>query len=465
MVDRAIKVEALQDFKAHLHGELIGPGDDSYERARRVWNGAIDKYPALIARCTDVSDVVASVQFARAQELPVAVRGGGHSFSGNGTCDGGFVIDLSPMKRVQVDPEQRTAWAQAGLTISEFVRETQAFGLAAPVGNVSTTGLAGLTLGGGIGWLMGQYGLTVDNLLAVEIVTAEGQVLTASASEHADLFWGVRGGGGNFGIVTDFKFQLHPVGPLVMGMVVHPLDRAREVLRLYRDFTCTAPDALTATAGFVALPGSPLAVVIAFCYCGSLEEAERLAEPIRAFGSPTVNLLAPMPYLNVISLADVGTPPGRRYYSKTRSFHQVSDELIETLIEYSRNRTSPLSQMVFQHVHGAVCRVEATETAFALREEHYTLHLTAAWEEGEASPHIAWLRDCWTALEPFATSEAYLNFMDDPGEEPVLAQTSYGANYKRLVALKNRYDPDNFFHINQNIKPVEPDLDSMLRER
>jgi FAD/FMN-containing dehydrogenase len=455
MFDKAIKTEALQDFKAHLHGELISPGDDGYESARRVWNGAIDKYPALIVRCAGVSDVVSAVQFARAQELPVAVRGGGHSFSGNGTCDGGLVIDLSPMKRVQVDLVKRTAWAQPGLTLGEFVRETQALGLATPVGNVSTTGLAGLTLGGGIGWLMGEYGLTIDNLLAVEIVTAGGQVLTASASKHADLFWGVRGGGGNFGIVTDFKFQLHPVGPLLMGMVVHPLDRAREVLRLYRDFTLTAPDALTATAGFVALPDGPPAVALAFCYCGPTDEGERLAEPIRAFGSPLLNLFGPMPYLGIVSLADVGTPPGRHYYSKTRSFHQLSDELIETLIEYSQKRTSPFSQMMFQHVHGAVCRVDPTVTAFTLREEHYALHLTAAWEDGEASPHIAWLRSCWTALEPFATKEAYLNFMDDPGEEPVLVQTAYGANYKRLVALKNRYDPDNFFHINQNIKPLE----------
>ncbi len=454
MFDIAINADALQHFKERLHGELIGPSDEGYESARRVWNGMIDKYPALIVCCTDVSDVVTAVQFARCQDLPVAVRGGGHSFSGNGTCDGGLVIDLSRMKRVQVDPVKRIAWAQAGLTIGEFVRETQAFGLATPVGNVSGTGLAGLTLGGGIGWLMGEYGLTIDNLLAVEIVTADGHVLTASATEHADLFWGVRGGGGNFGIVTDFAFQLHPVGPLLVGMVAHPLDRARAVLRLYREFTRTAPDELTTSAGFVTPPGGLPAVVIAFCYCGPLEEGERPVEPIRTFGSPIVNLLRPMPYLDLISFVDAATPAGRHYYSKTRSFQQLSDELLETLIESSRGRTSPLSPMVLQHVHGAVCRVGATETAFALRDEHYALHLTAAWEDGEASQHIAWLRACWTALEPFATSEAYLNFMDDPGEEPVLVQTAYGANYERLVALKNSYDPTNFFHINQNIKPT-----------
>jgi len=264
----------------------------------------------------------------------------------------------------------------------------------------------------------------------------------------------VRGGGGNFGIVTDFAFQLHPVGPLLVGMVAHPLDRARAVLRLYREFTRTAPDELTTSAGFVTPPGGLPAVVIAFCYCGPLEEGERPVEPIRTFGSPIVNLLRPMPYLDLISFVDAATPAGRHYYSKTRSFQQLSDELLETLIESSRGRTSPLSPMVLQHVHGAVCRVGATETAFALRDEHYALHLTAAWEDGEASQHIAWLRACWTALEPFATSEAYLNFMDDPGEEPVLVQTAYGANYERLVALKNSYDPTNFFHINQNIKPT-----------
>jgi FAD/FMN-containing dehydrogenase len=454
MFDITINADALQHFKERLHGELIGPGDDGYESARRVWNGMIDRYPALIARCTSVSDVVRAVQFARRQDLPIAVRSGGHSYAGNSTCDGGIVIDLSRMKRVQVDPLKRTAWVQAGLTLGEFVRETQAFGLATTVGTVSETGLAGLTLGGGIGWLMGKYGLTIDSLLAVEIVTADGRVLRASATEHADLFWGVRGGGGNFGIVTAFQFQLHPVGPVLAGMVLHPVDRASEVLHFYREFSSTAPDELTAFAGLVTAPDGLPVVSISLCYCGPLEEGERLIAPVRTFGQPIVDLIRPMSYLELISMLDAVVPRGRHYYSKTRSLKQLSDEALETMIEYRSARPSPLALIVINHVHGAASRVGPTETAFALREEHYALQIMTAWEDGEASKHIAWARACWMALEPFATSEAYLNLMSDTGEEPVLVQTAYGANYERLVALKNAYDPTNFFHINQNIMPT-----------
>jgi len=363
MFDIAINADALQHFKERLHGELIGPGDDGYESARRVWNGMIDKYPALIARCTSVSDVVRTVQFARRQDLPIAVRGGGHSYAGNSTCDGGIVIDLSRMKRVQVDPLKRTAWVQAGLTLGEFVRETQAFGLATTVGTVSETGLAGLTLGGGIGWLMGKYGLTIDSLLAVEIVTADGRVLRASATEHADLFWGVRGGGGNFGIVTAFQFQLHPVGPVLAGMVLHPVDRASEVLHFYREFSSTAPDELTTFAGLVTAPDGLPVVAISLCYCGPLEEGERLIAPVRTFGKPIVDLIRPMSYLDLISMLDAGVPRGRHYYSKTRSLKQLSDEALETLIEYRSARPSPLALIVIQHVHGAASRVGPTETA------------------------------------------------------------------------------------------------------
>jgi hypothetical protein len=454
MFDIAINAEDLQHFKERLHGELIDPGDDGYENARRVWNGMIDKYPALIARCADASDVVRAVQFARRQDLPVAVRGGGHSYAGNSTCDGGIVIDLSRMKRVQVDPATRTAWVQAGLTLGEFVHETQAFGLATTVGTASETGLAGLTLGGGIGWLMGKYGLTIDSLLAVEIVTADGRVLRASATEHADLFWGVRGGGGNFGIVTAFQFRLHPVGPVLAGTVLHPVDRAREVLRFYREFSSTAPDELTAFAGLVTAPDGLPVVSISLCYCGPLEEGERLIAPVRTFGQPIVDLIRPMSYLELISMLDAVVPRGRHYYSKARSLKQLSDEALETMIEYRSARPSPLALIVINHVHGAACRVGPTETAFALREEHYAVQIMTAWEEGEASKYITWARACWTALEPFATREAYLNLMSDAGEEPVLVQTAYGANYERLVALKITYDPTNVFQINQNIKPT-----------
>ncbi len=455
MFDIAINADTFQHFKASLHGELIGPNDEGYDSARRVWNGMIDKYPALIARCADASDVVRAVQFARRQDLPIAVRGGGHSYAGNGTCDGGLVIDLAHMKRVQVDPVKCIAWAQAGLTLGELIRETQAFGLAIPVGTASDTGLSGLTLGGGLGWLMGKYGLTIDNLLAVEIVTADGCVLRASANEHADLFWAVRGGGGNFGVVTAFEFHLHPVGALLAGVVFHPLSRAREVLRLYREVTRTAPGELTAYAGFVTMPDGRPVVALALCYCGTLEEGERLVAPVRSFGPPLVDLLRPMSYLELISFNDAGVPRGRYYYNKARSLTKLDEQVLETIIEFGSSRTSPLTTIAIEHVHGAACRVGAHETAFALREEHYALHILTAWNEGapsEADTHISWTRALWSATEPFAAAETYANYLEDEGEARVWA--SYGANYERLVRVKNSYDPTNFFHINQNIKPT-----------
>src|SRR6266516_2811184 len=311
MFHSTISSALLQDFKANLHGELTGPNDEGYDSARRVWNGMIDRYPALIVHCADISDVTRAVQFAERQHLPVAVRSGGHSFAGSGTCDGGIVIDLSPMKRVQIDPVKRTAWVQAGLTLGEFIRETQAFGLASPVGTASETGLAGLTLGGGLGWLMGKYGLTIDNLLSVNLVTADGQVLKASTTEYPDLFWGVRGGGGNFGIATSFEFQLHPVGPLLAGKVVYPMTKAREVLRFYREYTGNAPDELTAYACLSTTPAGLPTIAINLCYCGSLEEGERAVSPVRTFDKPLVDLIRPRSYLKMISMADAGAPNGR----------------------------------------------------------------------------------------------------------------------------------------------------------
>jgi hypothetical protein len=457
MFQTIINPTALHNFKAHLHGELIVPGNDSYDSARQVWNGMIDKYPALIARCVDVTDVVSAVQFARSQNLEVAVRGGGHSFAGNGTCDGGLVIDLSPMKRVQVDSVKHTARVQAGLTLGECLHETQKFGLGIPVGTASETGLAGLTLGGGTGWLMGKYGLTIDNLLAVEIVTADGRVHKASADEHPDLFWAVRGGSGNFGIVTTFEFQLHPVGTLLAGMVTYPVAKAKEVLRFYREFTRTAPDELTAGVALASTPDGLPIIALALCYCGPLTEGERLVEHFKTLGAPLANLIRPMSYLELVSMLNPIVPRGRHYYSKAHSLKVPTDEVFEIMIDYNSARPSPWTQIVLQHVHGATSRVDPAETAFALRKEYHSLQIMASWSEDaprEADTHIKWVRSLWMATEPFAISGTYINFLGSEEDESAAVRASYGPNYERLVQVKNAYDPTNFFHLNHNIKPT-----------
>jgi FAD/FMN-containing dehydrogenase len=437
-----------------VHGRLICQHDEDYDQARRVWNGRVDKYPAALLRCTDVDDVATAVAFAREHHLLVAVRSGGHSLSGSSVCDEGLVIDLSCMKGIQVDQVRRTAWAQAGLRLSEFVRATQAYGLATTTGTVGGTGLAGLTLGGGLGWFMGKYGLTIDNLLAVTLVAADGRVLTASATEHPDLFWAVRGGGGNFGIVTAFEYQLHPVGPVLAGKVVHPLSKAREVLRFYHEYSSKAPDELTASACLMTTPDGVPAVSINLCYCGPLQEGERAVSPVRTFGSPLVDSIGPKSYLTVITRADEGAPAGRHYYERALTLPRLSDEAIDTIADYGAIRTSPYSIVLIQHVHGAASRVSPTATAFALREASYLLSVVAAWQEGEirqTDRHIAWAHALWSSMEPHATGGVYINFLGDEGEARVRA--SYGPNYQRLVALKKRYDPTNFFSLNQNINP------------
>jgi hypothetical protein len=454
---------ALRDFRASLHGELILPDDDGYDSARRVWNGMIDKYPALIIRCATRADVTHAVEFGRLQHLPVAVRGGGHSVSGKSVCDEGIVIDLSQMKGIRVDPVTCTARAEAGLTLGEFVRELQLFGLVTTTGTVAGTGLSGLTLGGGLGWFMGKYGLTIDNLLSVDIVTADGQVKRASATEHPDLFWGVRGGGGNFGIVTAFEFQLHAVGAVLAGKVVYPMSRAREVLRFYREYTSSVPDELTAYASLMTTPDGLPAIAINLCFCGSLDAGERLVEPVRKFGPPLVDLIRPKSYLKLITQADAGAPDGRHYYETARMLKELSDEAIETIADYGVACTSPYSLVLIQHVHGEASRVSPTETAFALREESYVMSIVAAWEAGQAHLHRAWARTFWTAMQPFASSGVYVNFLGNEGEERVRA--AYGVNYERLVALKNTYDPTNFFSLNQNIRPTVSKPRSLAQAR
>ena len=450
-MDRNINLTTLQHFNSGFRGEVLDPDTDGYSSARRVWNRLIDHYPALIVRCTDTSDVMRAVQFARAQHLPVAVRSGGHSSPGYSVCDAGLVIDLSQMRDIAIDPVKGLARSQAGPSLGEFVSTTQAYGLATTTGTVAGTGLAGLTLGGGIGWLMGKYGLTIDNLLSVDIVTADGQLLTANATDNPDLFWGVRGGGGNFGIVTSFEFRLHPVTTVLAGKVMYPMHQVREMLRFYRDFTAQAADELTAYALLVTTPDGVPAAEITLCYTGSLDEGERRIEALRKFGPPVNDMIHPKPYLKTVSMLRAA-PVGRRYFERSSTLEQLSDEAIDLIVEYGHARTSPFSQVLIQHLHGAASRVHPTGTAFAQRQQSYILGIFASWTDDEAQKHIEWTRSFWTAIRQFASPGVYVNFLGDEGEERIRA--SYGVNYERLVALKNRYDPTNFFRLNQNIQPT-----------
>ena len=450
----ALEATAMAKLQARLQGEVIRPGDGGYERARRVWNGRINRYPALIVYCADPEDVLTALDFARSRGLPITVRGGGHSMVGFSVRDGALVIDLSRLKGIQVDPRTGIARVQAGLTLGEFVQATQLYGLATTTGTVAGTGIGGLTLGGGIGWLMGTYGLTVDNLLAVDLVTADGQRLTATASEHPDLFWGLRGGGGNFGIATAFAFQLHPVDWVLAGKISYPLSQAREVLRFYRELTHAAPDELTAYVDLATTSHGIPVISISLCYVGSLVEGERMVAPLRTFGSPLLDLVHSRPYLQTIS-SDTGDPDGHHYYEQALSLPELHDDVIDLVVEASAARPSPFSQVLIQHVHGAVRRVSPTATSFALREVPYVMNIVAEWDADdtdEAERHVAWVGALQTALLPFALKGVYTNFLGDEGEEQVRA--SYGVNYERLVALKNRYDPTNVFHFNPNIQPT-----------
>jgi FAD/FMN-containing dehydrogenase len=450
----AFEATTIAQLQARLRGEVICPGDARYERSRRVWNGRINRYPALIVYCADPGDALTTIDFARSIGLPITVRGGGHSMVGLSVSNGTLVSDLSRMKGIQIDPGTGIARVQAGLTLGEFVHATQMYGLATTTGTVTGTGIGGLTLGGGIGWLMGKYGLTIDSLLSVDLVTADGQMLTASATQHPDLFWGMRGGGGNFGVATAFAFQLHPVGPVLAGKILYPLARAREVLRFYREYTATAPDELTAYVTLKSTPAGLPVVSISLCYCGPMAQGARYIEPLRKLGSPVADLIRPRPYLQTIS-TNAGAPDGCHYDEKAYSLPWLSDEMIEIITAYASIRTSPLSEVLIQHVHGAAGRVSPTATAFALREVPYVMNIVAGWnadEAHEAERHTQWVRAFQAALLPFTMKGVYTNFLGDEGEEQVRA--SYGVNYERLVALKNTYDPTNVFRSNQNIKPT-----------
>jgi len=449
-----IEEAAVEGFGAGLRGQLLRPGDDAYDDARKLWNGMFDRRPALIARCAGTADVIRAVNFARDNQLRAAVRGGGHSFPGHSGCDGGLVIDLSPMKAIRVNPAARTARAQAGAKWLEFDHETQAFGLATTGGTASDTGIAGLTLGGGLGWLSSKYGLTVDNLISADVVTADGRFLTASATENPDLFWGLRGGSGNFGVVTSFEYQLRAVGPTILGgMVVYPLTKAKEMLRFYREFARAAPDELTIYAALLNPPASETVAALICCYCGPLAKGEEVIRSLRSFGPPLHDMLGPIPYTAQQSLTDAALPAGSFYYTKGGFMADLTDQAIEVFAEYAATKPSPLSAVLVQTVCGAASRVDSKATAFPHRRFPYAPVVVSQWLDAEgAEKNIGWARDFWRALQPFAAGGAYVNDLGQDDDDRI--RIAYGANLERLAALKQKYDPDNFFRLNPNIKPA-----------
>ena len=465
---RAVTREkTLSSLDRRLQGTIISDGDPEYEDARRVWNGMIDRYPAVIVRCMNEADVIAAVSFARENNLPLSVRGGGHNVAGYATNDGGLVIDLSLMRSVVVDPQARTARVQGGALIADLDAATQQYGLAVPMGVVSETGVAGLTLNGGMGWLRRKYGLSCDHLLSADVVTADGRLLCASETENSDLLWGLRGGGGNFGVVTSFEFRLVEVGPRVMFLgTMYPLERAPDLLPKWRDYMKTAPEEFTSQALFWTIPavdGFPAEThnravfIIVGLYSGHWQEGERLLQPLRELAEPVLDLSGPAPYTEVQTFYDPLFPRVKRqYYWKSLSLDRLNNEVMSSVIAYARNRPTPDTLMVIWHQGGAMSRVPASATAFGDRSAPYLLSLDTTWEDpAESEANIAWTRAAWKDMHRFSSGSLYLNFPGLGEDNDSLVMAAYGANYNRLVELKTKYDPTNLFNLNQNIKPFD----------
>lgn len=461
--DIVLEDSVFETFGTSFQGDLFHRNSSSFEEVRKIWNGQITRRPGLIARCKGVADVVKAVRFARDHDLLVSVRGGGHAVAGHALSDGGLLIDLSAMNAVRVDPFGRTATVQGGSLWSDVDIEAQHFGLGFTGGIVSHTGVAGLTLGGGIGHLMRKYGLTIDSLLSCDVVTADGEFLVASEHQNPELFWGLRGGGGNFGIVTSFEFRLHEVGPTVLaGMLAYPMAEAPEVLRYFRDFVADAPDEVGIMGNLRLAPALPAIpqelheqpiVAMVVCYTGDLEEGERVLRPLREFKKPALDIIMPKPYLAHQTMFDAALPHGRHYYWKAWKLPSLSDAIIELVVEHASKITSKWSTVPLFTQGGAVSRIGEDETAYAGRWAAHDINIVAAWEPDDPEPerHISWVREFWSALEPHAAG-MYVNFMSDESQQRVAA--AYGPEkYARLVALKNRFDPTNFFRLNQNIEP------------
>ena len=444
----------VEELRKRLRGAVITAADAGYDDARRVWNAMIDKRPALIARCRSAVDVIACVNYAREQGLVLAIRGGAHSVAGNATCDAGLVIDLSEMKGIRVDPVQRIAWAEPGLRWAEFDRETQAFGLATTGGTVGDTGIAGLTLGGGFGWLEGRLGMTVDNLLGADVVLASGDLVHASEDENSDLFWALRGGGGNFGVVTSFQYRLHRVGPMIVGgLVVHPFARAAEVLAFFNGFLRTAPDALTAAAVIMTAPDGNKACGIACAYLGPVEEGEKAVQPLKQFGPPILDMMGPIPYAAQQSMLDQAMPPNVLNYWKADFIPEASEGVVRAAVEAYSRVPSPMSSILFFPIHGAASRVAPDATAYPHRRGIH-MGIYSLWTDpAQKSANVAWVRDTWQAIQPFVPGGVYVNELgDDEGDDRV--RQAYGPNYARLSQIKAKYDPQNLFKLNANIRPA-----------
>ena len=461
-----LSAAAVEEFKSGFRGKVLCADDEDYDNIRTIWNGMHDKRPALIARCTGVADVIDAVNFSRNNNLLMAVRGGGHNVAGSASCDGGIMIDLSLMKGIRVNQKACTVHAQGGATWGDLDRETQVFGLAAPGGVVSTTGIAGLTLGGGLGWLRRKHGLSIDNLLSVDIVTADGKFSTASASENADLFWGVRGGGGNFGVVTSFEFRLHPVGPMVtLCAPWYPVEMAKTLLPAWQEFMKTAPEELSSQAMFWTVPPAPnfppethgkRVIILAAVYTGAIEDGERITKPLRELATPLIDLSGPIPWTAVQSAFDPFFPKKvQLYYFKSRYLNNLDKEAIDTIVPLASNPPAPMVLIAIWHYGGAMNRKGPDETAFTGRDAPFLFSVDAIWNDPEETQNVvAYSRNFLKEIEPYSTGGMYVNFAGLGEEGEALVRSAYGANYEKLVALKNKYDPTNLFRLNQNIKPT-----------
>lgn len=443
---------SIRELESAVRGHLVRPEDEGYHKARSVFNGMIDRRPDVIVRCADQADVIAAVNFARERDLRVAVRGGGHSVVGYSVCDGGLVIDLSPMNGVDVDPQKGTARAQGGATWGDFDEATQAVGLASTGGIVPSTGVGGLTLGGGFGYLNRKHGLACDNLLSAEVVTAAGELLRAAPDENADLFWGLRGGGGNLGVATSLEFQVHPVGPVLGGEIVYPLEQAKEVLKFFGEWAADAPDELRVDPTLLSGPDGP-ALGLPVSYCGSIEEGEKVLEPLRKVGSPMLDSVGPTTYEAVQNLFTEILVPGMHHYWKSGYFDELGGDAVDAIVDhFAANVPSPLAIVTFEHLGGAINRVPQGETAYGQRSARHTYLAVRAWEDpAETDENIAWVRGAYDVAEPFLQGGVYVNYLGD--EDETRRRAAYGPNYERLAAVKGKYDPTNFFRLNQNIKP------------